>query len=66
MSARRPASWSTSCPTRASTTARFSGPPPVPILDHDTLESLTERVHDAEHRLLVHVLADMSAKGDSV
>jgi formyltetrahydrofolate-dependent phosphoribosylglycinamide formyltransferase len=32
----------------------------VPILADDTLDSLTERVHDAEHRLLVDVLRHFS------
>ena len=30
----------------------------VPIEPDDTLETLTERVHRAEHRLLVDVLAE--------
>ena len=34
----------------------------VPILADDTLDSLTERVHDAEHRLLVDVLAHFSER----
>jgi phosphoribosylglycinamide formyltransferase 1 len=34
----------------------------VPIDSDDTLETLTERVHAAEHRLLVDVLADMCQK----
>jgi phosphoribosylglycinamide formyltransferase 1 len=34
----------------------------VPIDSDDTMETLTERVHAAEHRLLVHVLADMCQK----
>jgi phosphoribosylglycinamide formyltransferase-1 len=34
----------------------------VPILADDTLDSLTNRVHDAEHRLLVDVLAHFSER----
>ena len=49
----RPASWSTSCPTRASTTGPVLATASVPIEPDDTLDSLTERVHAAEHVLLV-------------
>ena len=34
----------------------------VPIHPDDTLDSLTERVHDAEHRLLVDALAEFSER----
>ena len=34
----------------------------VPIHPHDTLDTLTERVHATEHRLLVEVLAELCQK----
>lgn len=35
------------------------GTSPVPIFPDDTLESLTERVHEAEHRLLIETLKQL-------
>jgi phosphoribosylglycinamide formyltransferase 1 len=35
---------------------------PVPVLDGDTVESLRERVHDAEHRLLPRVVSELCAR----
>ncbi len=35
---------------------------PVPVLDGDTVESLRERVHDAEHRLLPKVVGELCAR----
>ena len=35
----------------------------VPIEPDDTLETLTDRVHQAEHRLLVDVLAELCTDG---
>ena len=43
----------------ASTTARCWRRPTVPIRPDDTLETLTARVHDAEHELLVDTLATL-------
>jgi phosphoribosylglycinamide formyltransferase-1 len=35
---------------------------PVPVLDGDTVESLQERVHEAEHRLLPKVVSELCAR----
>jgi phosphoribosylglycinamide formyltransferase 1 len=35
---------------------------PVPVLDGDTVETLRERVHEAEHRLLPKVVRDLCAR----
>jgi len=35
---------------------------PVPVLDGDTVESLRERVHEAEHRLLPKVVSELCAR----
>ncbi len=35
---------------------------PVPVLEGDTLESLRERVHEAEHRLLPKVVSELCAR----
>jgi phosphoribosylglycinamide formyltransferase-1 len=35
---------------------------PVPILDGDTVETLRERVHAAEHRLLPEVVRELCAR----
>jgi phosphoribosylglycinamide formyltransferase-1 len=35
---------------------------PVPVLAGDTLESLRERVHEAEHRLLPRVVGELCAR----
>ena len=35
---------------------------PVPVLPDDTVETLRERVHDAEHRLLPRVVGELCAR----
>ena len=35
---------------------------PVPVLPHDTVETLRERVHEAEHRLLPRVVGELCAR----
>ena len=35
---------------------------PVPVLEGDTVESLRERVHEAEHRLLPKVVSELCAR----
>lgn len=35
---------------------------PVPVVEGDTVESLRERVHEAEHRLLPKVVAELCAR----
>ena len=35
---------------------------PVPVLDGDTVDSLRERVHEAEHRLLPKVVSELCAR----
>jgi phosphoribosylglycinamide formyltransferase 1 len=35
---------------------------PVPVLDGDTVETLRERVHEAEHRLLPKVVRELCAR----
>jgi phosphoribosylglycinamide formyltransferase-1 len=35
---------------------------PVPVLPDDTVESLRERVHEAEHRLLPEVVRELCAR----
>jgi phosphoribosylglycinamide formyltransferase 1 len=35
---------------------------PVPVLPHDTVESLRERVHEVEHRLLPEVVRELCAR----
>ncbi len=35
---------------------------PVPVLPGDTVETLRERVHEAEHRLLPRVVRELCAR----
>lgn len=38
---------------------------PVPVLPGDTVDSLRERVHEAEHRLLPEVVRELVAEGEA-
>jgi phosphoribosylglycinamide formyltransferase-1 len=38
---------------------------PVPVLEGDTVETLRERVHEAEHRLLPNVVRGLLRKGEA-
>jgi phosphoribosylglycinamide formyltransferase-1 len=43
-------------------TGRVIASEPVPVLAGDTVESLRERVHEAEHRLLPKVVSELCAR----